>query len=197
MLEALLQRLATISFDDALLKLAIVLVAGIVGGELVARLHLPKVTGWIGTGILLRGLQIPGLDPDSIDDFAPYMNFVLGYIAFTVGAALYFASLRNAGKRLGFLLLGEAHHYAGLGANGLSRAGARVESGSNWHPRGARFGRGGHCRRAGNNGPCGRRIAGEGHPDAYLAGRRGADRHGGRGCVCLRIFLSPRRLRRT
>ncbi len=108
MLDALLQRLATMSFDDALLKLAIVLVAGIIGGELVARLRLPKVTGWIGTGILLRWLQLPGLDPAAIDGFAPYMNFVLGYIAFTVGAALYFASLRNAGTRLGLLLLGEA-----------------------------------------------------------------------------------------
>ena len=36
------------------------------------------------------------------------MSFVLGYIAFTVGAALHFASLRNSGKRLGLLLLGEA-----------------------------------------------------------------------------------------
>ena len=36
------------------------------------------------------------------------MSFVLGYIAFTVGAALHFASLRNAWRRLTLLLLGEA-----------------------------------------------------------------------------------------
>ena len=36
------------------------------------------------------------------------MNFVLGFIAFTVGATLYFSSLRNTGKRIGLHLLCEA-----------------------------------------------------------------------------------------
>lgn len=99
--------------DDTLFQLAIVLVAGIVGGELVGRIHLPKVTGWIATGILLRAFsphhsQYTGLTAAATDSFGPYMSFVLGYIAFTVGAALHFASLRNSGKRLGLLLLGEA-----------------------------------------------------------------------------------------
>jgi mannitol/fructose-specific phosphotransferase system IIA component (Ntr-type)/Kef-type K+ transport system membrane component KefB len=99
--------------DDRLYQLAIVLVSGIVGGELVARIHLPKVTGWIFTGILLRALADyhvagTGVDSDTPQSFAPYMDFVLGYIAFTVGAAFHFASLRNSGKRLGMLLIGEA-----------------------------------------------------------------------------------------
>jgi len=105
------------NFNDPLIKMAIVLVAGIVGGELVGRIKLPKVTGWIGTGILLRmldkyltdqhGLDM-GLSPDDVRTFGPYMNFVLGYIAFTVGAALHFPSLMNTGKRLGLLLICEA-----------------------------------------------------------------------------------------
>lgn len=98
----------TFTPDDTLLKLSIVLLAGIVGGELIGMLKLPKVTGWIGTGILLRMLNVPGLDPDSVTAFGPYMNFVLGYIAFTVGAALHFASLKNSGRRLALLLVGEA-----------------------------------------------------------------------------------------
>ena len=40
--------------DDRLYQMAIILVAGIVGGELVGRIHLPKVTGWIFTGVLDR-----------------------------------------------------------------------------------------------------------------------------------------------
>ena len=99
--------------DDSLYQLALVLVAGIIGGELFALMRLPKVTGWISTGILLRALEtrlgaFTGLTAHTVTDFGPYMSFVLGYIAFTVGAALHFASLRNAGKRLGLLLLGEA-----------------------------------------------------------------------------------------
>ncbi len=103
----------TFTPDDALYHLALVLVSGIVGGELVGRVGLPKVTGWIGTGILLRALDdhhgaFTGLNENTVANFRPYMSFVLGYIGFTVGAALHFASLRNAGKRLGLLLLGEA-----------------------------------------------------------------------------------------
>ncbi|TWU08991.1 PTS system mannose-specific EIIBCA component [Symmachiella macrocystis] len=99
--------------DDSLFQLAVVLVAGIVGGELVGRIGLPKVTGWIFTGILLRSFEpqhdaFTGLTSGAVAGFDRFMDFVLGYIAFTVGAALHFASLRNAGKRLGFLLLGEA-----------------------------------------------------------------------------------------
>ena len=99
--------------NDTLYHLAIVLVAGIVGGELVGRLRLPKVTGWIFVGIILRSLAsqhsaFTGITSDTLAGFKPYMSFVLGYIAFTVGGALHFASLRNAGQRLGLLLLGEA-----------------------------------------------------------------------------------------
>lgn len=98
-------------FDDPLLNMATVLVIGIVGGEIFAFLRLPKVTGWIATGILLRWIALPGMDtgedPKCLDRFLPYMHFVLGFIAFTVGATLYFSSLRNTGKRIGLLLLGE------------------------------------------------------------------------------------------
>ena len=95
-------------FDAPLLSIAIVLIAGVIGGELFARLKLPKVTGWIGTGILLRMMSLPGLEAETLPRYAPFMNFVLGYIAFTVGATLYIASLRNTGKRIGLLLLCEA-----------------------------------------------------------------------------------------
>lgn len=116
-----------------LLKMATILVAGIVGGELFAKIKLPKVTGWIGTGILLRMLSLPAvagfldsvlpspiagflitlLDdlvprPEGLSNFSPFANFVLSYITFTVGAALYLPNLRNARTRIGLLLLCEA-----------------------------------------------------------------------------------------
>ncbi len=101
-----------LTFDDPLFNMALVLIAGIIGGELFALIKLPKVTGWITTGILLRQLYLPGMDTradaESLDKFLPYMNFVLGFIAFTVGASLYMGSLRNTEKRVGLLLLTEA-----------------------------------------------------------------------------------------
>ncbi|PRQ05505.1 cation:proton antiporter domain-containing protein [Enhygromyxa salina] len=95
-------------FSDPHLNLATILIAGILGGELVARFKLPKVTGWIGTGIIVRALALPGLEGPTLLRFAPFTDFVLGFIAFTVGATLHFHSLRNAERRLSFLLIGEA-----------------------------------------------------------------------------------------
>jgi len=95
-------------FDHPLMSLALTLLAGIIGGELFARVKLPKVTGWIATGIAVRALGLPGLEPGGLNRFAPFTDFVLGYIAFTVGSAFHIASLRNAGKRLALLVLTEA-----------------------------------------------------------------------------------------
>lgn len=95
-------------FDSPLLNLATVLLCGILGGELLSWLKLPKVTGWIFTGIALRALELPGLEAGELSRFAPFSNFVLGFIAFTVGATLHLPSLRNAGKRIIFLLASEA-----------------------------------------------------------------------------------------
>lgn len=105
--------------DNPLLGLAVVLAAGLVGGELVARLRMPKVTGWIGTGILLRYTELPGLGTAAVQGFYPLVDFVLGYIAFSVGSALHLASLRNAGKRLALLILTEATITPGIVVLGL------------------------------------------------------------------------------
>ena len=107
--------LENLTFSDPLFFLAAVLIFGIIGGEIFARLKLPKVTGWIATGILLRAFLLPMVAPEQyaenqaeyLNVFKPIMNFVLGFIAFTVGATLYFKSLRNTGKRIGLLLLCE------------------------------------------------------------------------------------------
>ncbi len=96
------------TFASPLLALALVLLCGIVGGEILGRFKLPKVTGWIFTGIGLRALELPGLEGASLGRFSPFTDFVLGFIAFTVGAALHLPSLRNAGTRLSLLLLAEA-----------------------------------------------------------------------------------------
>ena len=84
--------LKELHFDDPLLNFATVLICGIIGGEIFAFLKLPKVTGWIATGILMRQLYLPGMDtreePEALDKFLPYMHFVLGFIAFSVGATL-------------------------------------------------------------------------------------------------------------
>lgn len=82
--------------------------AGMLGGELMSRLKLPRVTGWIITGIGLGALKLDTLDLEHLRSFYPLTDFVLGYIAFTVGSHLNISQLRNAGKRLTLLILAEA-----------------------------------------------------------------------------------------
>lgn len=73
-----------------------------------SRLKLPRVTGWIITGIGLGALKLDALDLERLGSFYPLTDFVLGYIAFTVGSHLNISQLRNAGKRLSLLILAEA-----------------------------------------------------------------------------------------
>ncbi|MEL7368880.1 MAG: PTS sugar transporter subunit IIA [Myxococcota bacterium] len=89
------------------MSLAIVLTVGIVGGEAAARIKMPRVTGWIITGVVLRALTADIIDAQQIAQFKPLSDFVLGYIAFTVGSHLHLRSLINAQRRLFLIVLTE------------------------------------------------------------------------------------------
>lgn len=90
-----------------MLPLGLVLTIGIIGGEIAARVKMPRVTGWIVTGVLLRAFAFEVFDPKRLAEFKPFSDFVLGYIAFTVGSHLHVRSLINAQRRLFFIVLTE------------------------------------------------------------------------------------------
>lgn len=91
-----------------LLVLSIVLSAGVAGGGLVRRLGLPAVTGQILMGIVL-GPSVLGLfETEAVHGLQPITHFALGLIAVKVGSYLNLRRLRNAGKRLLFLVLLES-----------------------------------------------------------------------------------------
>ena len=96
------------TLDDPLLALAIVLVVGVLSGIAVSRFGIPGVTGQILAGILL-GESVFGILPSQINDLLkPITHFALSLIAVKVGSHLDIRRLRNAGKRLSWLLLLEA-----------------------------------------------------------------------------------------
>ncbi|MFP6627932.1 MAG: PTS sugar transporter subunit IIA [Myxococcota bacterium] len=97
-------------FDSAgpLLILAVVILVGVSFGALTRRIGLPGVTGQILGGVCLGRAGLDLFDEASLDGLEPLTQFALGLIAVTVGAHLNIRRLRNAGRRLFFLLLTEA-----------------------------------------------------------------------------------------
>ena len=91
-----------------LLALAVVLVAGILCGTLAKRVGLPAVTGQILIGVALGPSILGVFDVDSIHGLHPITDFALGLIVVKVGNHLNLRRLKNAGRRLGWLVLLEA-----------------------------------------------------------------------------------------
>jgi Kef-type K+ transport system membrane component KefB/mannitol/fructose-specific phosphotransferase system IIA component len=96
------------SQGSLLLALAAILLAGIVGGQLAHKVRLPHVTGQILIGVLIGQLGLSFLGPEQVHELSVVTDFALGLIALNVGENLNLRTLRNAGKRLFFLLLTEA-----------------------------------------------------------------------------------------
>ena len=104
----MIQGMSLLPGADPLLLLAVVLLAGISFGWLAQRVRLPAVTGQILAGVLLGPSVLAVFDPEAVGGLQPLTHFALALIGVTVGAHLNFARLRNAGKRLFWLLIVEA-----------------------------------------------------------------------------------------
>ena len=92
---------------DPLLTLAVILVAGTMLGWLAQRIRLPAVTGQIVAGILIGPAALALFDTESVEGLQPLTHFALALIGVTVGAHLNLRRLRNAGRRLFWLLIAE------------------------------------------------------------------------------------------
>jgi fructose PTS system EIIBC or EIIC component len=103
----------------ALLVLAIVLMTGLAFGAVAARLRLPSITGQILAGVLLGSVGLRVFDQHSVNALAPLTDFALGLMGVTIGAHLSVRRLRNAGLRLGWLVLLESLVIPGLVLLGL------------------------------------------------------------------------------
>ena len=104
----MIQSMPILPGADPLLVLTIVLVAGTALGWLAQRIGLPAVTGQILAGVLLGPSVLAVFDPHAVEGLEPLTHFALALIGVTVGAHLNIRRLRNAGRRLFWLLLIEA-----------------------------------------------------------------------------------------
>jgi Kef-type K+ transport system membrane component KefB/mannitol/fructose-specific phosphotransferase system IIA component (Ntr-type) len=91
---------------NPLLVLAVLLASGVLSGALARRLRLPAVTGQILAGILL-GPSLHVFGGDVVHGLGSITHFALGLMAVAVGSHLVWPRLRNAARRLRWLLLFE------------------------------------------------------------------------------------------
>jgi len=93
---------------NTLLDFGILIVVGFVFGELAKRLRLPRVTGYIIAGIFLNP-QVSHLIPvDFVQSTNTVTNIALAIMTFEVGGTLALEPLRELGKGIAFIALGEA-----------------------------------------------------------------------------------------
>jgi len=91
-----------------LLVLAIVIVVGVGFGAATRRIGLPSITGQILGGLVIGRSGLDWFGDEPLHALQPLTHLALGLIAVTVGAHLNVRRLRNAGRRLFYLLLTEA-----------------------------------------------------------------------------------------
>ncbi|MEM1024598.1 MAG: cation:proton antiporter [Myxococcota bacterium] len=94
--------------EDPLFTLALLLVAGVAGGQVAKRVGLPGVTGQILAGIVLGPAVLGLFHHPELETLQPMTHFALGLIAVTVGSHLHLTRILVAKRRLFLLLLFES-----------------------------------------------------------------------------------------
>ena len=95
---------------NILLKVAIVLIVGFIGGQVAKALKLPNVSGYLVFGVLLGpslGLIVPGfkglINANDQDTLRFISEMALAFIAFSIGSEFNVANIKKQGKEITIL----------------------------------------------------------------------------------------------
>lgn len=91
-----------------ILILGIIIITGFLFGEIVTKIKLPKVTGYILAGILLNPDLFNFIPENFIDHTSLITNISLSIITFSVGGTLLYSQIKKLGRGIFFITLFEA-----------------------------------------------------------------------------------------
>jgi len=85
---------------DAVILTALMLVAGFAAGGLAARLHLPRITGYLIAGMLLNPSASHAISQAAVDKLSFIVPVVLGVVSYMIGGGLRLKAVRQLGKAI-------------------------------------------------------------------------------------------------
>ena len=85
---------------NILLTIGLLLIVGYLSGWLLNKVGLPKIIGYIGTGIAFSPNSIDFIDHNISESTQPLMDVCLSFIAFEVGGALKWTKIKKHGKEI-------------------------------------------------------------------------------------------------
>ncbi|MBU1049360.1 cation:proton antiporter [Candidatus Bipolaricaulota bacterium] len=93
---------------NGILAVGLAIILGYVLGELVRKIGLPRVSGYIVAGLLLNPKITGFVSSNFLASMDITTDFSLAILTFAIGGTLAFASLKDLGKKIMFIALGEA-----------------------------------------------------------------------------------------
>jgi len=97
-----------VEYVNGILATGLAIMLGYVLGELVRKLGLPRVSGYIVAGLLLNPRISGFVSIDFVDSMGTITDLSLAILTFAIGGTLAFGPLKELGKKIIFIALGEA-----------------------------------------------------------------------------------------
>jgi len=93
---------------ESLLIVGIIIFTGFIIGEIVSKIKLPKITGYILAGIMLNPELFHIIPKNFIEHTSVITNIALSFITFSVGGTLLYHRIKKLGKGIISITIFEA-----------------------------------------------------------------------------------------
>lgn len=105
-MDLILQRLN--APGNEILIVALLILLGLIFSRLAKKIHLPQITGYIVAGIIIGNPVLHLISKENFHSLHNINLIALGLMSITIGAHLNFYKLKNSGRRVLSVLIGES-----------------------------------------------------------------------------------------